>query len=235
MESKKLVFIILLVVIVVIALIFFSNKKNENLQEIAKLYEVVKIGDYVKYDCGKWDTNMPIPVEQGAFGGYNKNKSKSLNITPYLEYANTDDGWIVLDAKDNVVTLIHAGTPVAYFHKYGNSDNSINMMKNFLEEEFYNELYASSIRAFNYDDINTIIEKKDIDANIVSKIVKTGSWYWLGTKFNDSLIWSVNNFGIMDYRLADGSFGVRPVVELWNNVYYTSGDGTKNNPYIINR
>ncbi|MDD4066515.1 MAG: hypothetical protein PHH22_00865 [Clostridia bacterium] len=235
METKKLVFIILLVVIVGIALIYFSSKKDENLPEIAKLYEVVKIGDYVEYDCGKWNTNMPIPVGQGIFGGYNKNKSKSSSITPYLEYENIDDGWIVLEVKDNVVTLIHAGTPVAYFHKYGNSENSINMMNNFLEEEFYNKLYASSIRVLNYDDINNIIENKDIDANIISKIVKTGSWYWLGTAYNNSLIWSVNNLGIMDYRLADGSFGVRPVVELWNNVYYTSGDGTKDNPYIINR
>ena len=67
-------------------------------------------------------------------------------------------------------------------------------------------------------------------------IIMSGNSYWLGSPL------SYENFTNVYSVLADGgyagsnvavSFGVRPVVSLKPGTQYASGDGSKNNPYIV--
>ena len=73
----------------------------------------------------------------------------------------------------------------------------------------------------------------------ISFYLYTSSGYWtLGASdYNDSdksMIFGVMNNGSMAPQESNTQMGVRPVINLKQGVKITSGDGTQNNPYIIN-
>ena len=66
---------------------------------------------------------------------------------------------------------------------------------------------------------------------------KTDFEYWINAPFNFycnySNHWGIDNYGNISEDNVDFSSGVRPVVSLKTNTEYSSGDGSKNNPYRI--
>lgn len=84
-----------------------------------------------------------------------------------------------------------------------------------------------------------------------STILKTGEYYWLrtpsgminrsGYKYSDTYGYYINNNGAYDNALDtstthngyDNSMGVRPVISLKPGIKFVSGDGSKNNPYVV--
>ena len=67
---------------------------------------------------------------------------------------------------------------------------------------------------------------------------KTENDYWLMTPyyFSDTAVHgNIITFalGRIDERTIDSQYGVRPVISIAPNVFYTSGDGSTENPYVI--
>ena len=67
---------------------------------------------------------------------------------------------------------------------------------------------------------------------------KTGQYYWLGSpsSFGNSNAFGryVSDNGLLgNDRSVYGTFGVRPVVSVRPGTEYSSGDGTRNSPYIV--
>ena len=57
--------------------------------------------------------------------------------------------------------------------------------------------------------------------------------YWTLTPYSSFSVRNVNNVGDAYYNYPSNAYGVRPSVNLKSNVVITSGDGTKNNPFIL--
>ena len=57
--------------------------------------------------------------------------------------------------------------------------------------------------------------------------------YWLLTPYSASGVRSVDNSGSANYGSPTSAYGARPSVNLKSNVVITSGDGTKNSPFVI--
>lgn len=69
-----------------------------------------------------------------------------------------------------------------------------------------------------------------------STIRKTGRWYWLASPnyFGiNAYERSVSNFGVINNVSVDSYVGVRPAVSLISGTEYVSGDGSTDNPYIV--
>ena len=66
----------------------------------------------------------------------------------------------------------------------------------------------------------------------------TGQNYWTMSPyyFDDTFagVFHVNSNGNFGYYLANYAYGVRPVINLSADVTISSGDGTMNNPYVVN-
>ena len=57
--------------------------------------------------------------------------------------------------------------------------------------------------------------------------------YWLLTPYSASYVRSVSSGGSANYASPAIARGARPSVNLKSNVVITSGDGTKNSPFVI--
>ena len=65
---------------------------------------------------------------------------------------------------------------------------------------------------------------------------KTGQYYWLASPYYFSYYSAgrlVGTSGDMDYNGLAGTSGVRPAVSLITGTEYSSGDGSKANPYVV--
>ncbi len=198
--------------------------KDDDNVSYSLLASKVKVGDFVNYDAGNWSSTADKPNSQGQFGGYTSETSKNASITPYSNYANTySGGWRVLSVSDNIVTIVHAGTPVSYYHNYtngGHANETVNKLNTFCNNNFVNNKYASSSRS---------IRKSDS-----SSVLQTGSYYWFADVQNNNNVWNwdpvsaTGQYAGSPKSAFQGSFGVRPVVVLKAEVKTT---GTASNGY----
>ena len=66
------------------------------------------------------------------------------------------------------------------------------------------------------------------------KLIITGGSYWLGSPYAFE---NGNAYGrredLSDYYIVSNAYGVRPAISLKPGTNYTGGDGSKNNPYIV--
>lgn len=60
------------------------------------------------------------------------------------------------------------------------------------------------------------------------------SWTLNASSSNTTNVFYVGN-GFVDYKKASSELPVRPVVNINSNVLFKSGDGTKDNPYVISK
>ncbi|MGN0992497.1 MAG: hypothetical protein ACI4PE_00950 [Bacilli bacterium] len=70
-----------------------------------------------------------------------------------------------------------------------------------------------------------------------SSYLTTGSWYWLSSPFDfydyGAYVSGVDSDGALDYDVVDFAIGVRPSISLKLGTTPSGGDGTVNNPYLI--
>ncbi|MDD2496421.1 MAG: hypothetical protein PHE29_14690, partial [Tissierellia bacterium] len=75
--------------------------------------------------------------------------------------------------------------------------------------------------------------------SISSNYLYTNNYYWLGSPYlhnsnNCVFEFTVYSLGTLLYGSVYGTLGVRAVVSLSSDIYSSSGNGTWNNPYVIN-
>ena len=121
---------------------------------------------------------------------------------------------------------------------------------NLSEMLIFNDLDEKSLNCSNYTDQFSINNKKaklKYPVGLITsqemallnnnEIRSTGDSYWLGTPSQIYVSDSSNTVVIYNGALNDsdlsGIQGIRPVISLKQNTLYSSGDGSKNNPYII--
>ena len=70
-----------------------------------------------------------------------------------------------------------------------------------------------------------------------SYYLTNGSRYWLSSPCSFSshgaYEYSVDSAGNLSSKFVDGAYGMRPALSLRAGVVYSEGDGSKDNPYII--
>jgi len=117
---------------------------------VTNIYYVPKVGDFVNYDAGTWNSSTDTakitssggsvswssskPTIQGQFGGFIDGGDRNGNSTPYNTNWTPDyEGWRVWSVDEDVVTLISAGHTETYYHgdaSIAYSNASINILRN---------------------------------------------------------------------------------------------------------
>src|SRR5574344_1109686 len=115
-----------------------EQKKNNLINQITAN---VKVGDFVNYTAGSWtseeisslSTNKlysgagePTNEHAFEFGGYKAGDSRDKSIeTSYGGKTEYSSGWRVLslNSDGSINTIIHAGTPEAFYKPYGENDS----------------------------------------------------------------------------------------------------------------
>ena len=181
---------------------------NLNVQIPTLLSSNVKIGDYVAYDAGTWNSNAAIPTANKTFGGYQSGNSKNSSVKCRNEDTSTASGWRVLSVSGNTVTIIHAGISECYYHAATSADEAISTLNNRAKTTYMNS-FAADARMMTLNDYN-----------ISTTFQNIGSHYYMATRKDNTTLYYVSYTG----RLSGGSAranGVRPVVVLKSNVTTT--------------
>jgi len=202
------------------------------------LEEKLKVGHYVVYDAGLWEEEKAVPTRknQFTFGGYTKDSSRNDGVTcNYLseeDNSNKRSGWRVFSIEDGIVTLIHDGISMCYYHGYGNNtnDKSVNILsgndENINFDNYLDNKYASSIKILSKEDIDKYYGEDSGYKKIEDDIISVGIPYWLASKKGTNFMWYVTEGGTVATDQV-GVYGVRILVTLGSNVKTTGLNGNK--------
>ncbi len=200
-----------------------SKEEDKNNDKTTLLSEKVKVGDYVAYDAGTWDTTKAVGTDNG-FGGYIAGRNRgytsyAYNLT-YGQYLNMN-GWIVLKVEHESVYLIHAGIPEQFnFNITETCSGCENVYSSKLKSRaaslYLNKSVAESTFIPSADDLS-IINSGPAALPGFSFVTSTYSashsnggssscpgqgymWYCSGTYSNDSLSTASTKSGTLGYR-----------------------------------
>ena len=191
------------------------------------LSKKVKVGDYVDYDAGHWEEEKGVPNESVpfTFGGYVVSSSRNKSVT--CNYNETDkDGWRVFSVEEGIVTLIHNGLSMCYYHGYGSgtNDSSVAILSNqnvdAKYDYFLDDKYSESVRILSKEDIDKWYKEDSSYKRIRDDIINVGNPYWLATKNGTHYMWYVTEGGTIAVDHV-GVYGVRILVNLKRNVKTT--------------
>ncbi len=198
-----------------------EEKVNDFKKLNTYLADYVSIGDYIDYDAGTWTDNAEKPTKQGNFGGHIQGQSKNTSVACFETTGPKLQGWRVLSVdKDNkIVTIIHAGQPECYYHG-DDPNNSVIKLNEHVQNTYLNPLYASSARAMNKNDAESI--NKD------NTLRNTETNYWLATVYDNTnnYLYNINVGGGVGRSSNDiRASGYRPIITLKTKLLVT-GKGT---------
>lgn len=207
------------------------------------LSEKAKVGHYVVYDAGSWEEDKNIPNRGNAFtfGGYTSGLSRNDGITcNYLsdeEYSKQmRSGWRVFSIEEDIVTLIHDGISMCYYHGYGNktNDKSVKILSGNDEsinfDDYLDNKYASSVRILSKEDIDKFNNEDSSYKKIENNLISVGIPYWLASKSGTNFMWYVTEGGMVATDQV-GMYGVRVLVTLAKDVKTTGLND--NNEWIL--
>lgn len=194
------------------------------------LTEKLKVGHYVTYDAGTWEEDKEIPNRSSAYtlGGYTKDTSRNDGVT--CNYINDQEylkqkrsGWRVFSIDDGIVTLIHDGISLCYYHEYGNNtnDKSVNILSGNDEsinfDYYLDEEFASSVKILTKEDVDKFYNEDSSYKKIDSNLINIGIPYWLATKSGSNFLWYITEGGTVATDQV-GVYGVRILVTLKEEV-----------------
>lgn len=112
--------------------------------------------------------------------------------------------------------------PSSYLSKYSVCVDDIDDASNVDCKSEFNESYVGLLSIIDY--VNT--GGKD-------SFINNGEYSYLSNGTKDSEVWYVNSDGMLDKSDGDDIYGVKAVISLNSNVASNSGDGSENNPFIV--
>lgn len=218
-----------------------------------------KIGDYVNYNAGVWETDLAMPTEIGVVGGVTAGTSRNTSVT-CSDTTSILSGWRILSKRDGKITLISAGNPLCYYHggmdnaytseqylkgnlnwatKYVSSDAS-SEMSGLSFDDFQNE-FSSSVSVLGKMDLLNYCEdtgncevKADLEGTVSnvsdSDLFRIDAPYYLASSKDMATLWSVAANGDIT-TATDQVQGIRILVTLNNHVKSLSKD--ENGAWIL--
>lgn len=182
---------------------------------------------------------------------------KGTNPNNYLKYSGLI--WRIVkinNAKELVLILDDTNILLAYNDDYlvSNINNWLNVTDKKNSGVFYNNLVnpekylVKNTLCYDIINDNNMLTCNNINkdyyvgtlslydyhnAEGMNSYLNNNTVWWLNTASIDNKKWYVTSDGKTDKTNRLVNYGVRPVITLKNDIEYSGGTGTKNDPYII--
>ena len=175
-------------------------------------------------------------------GDADNNYLKFNNMVWRIIRVNNDNSMEII--LDDYINLLPWNKEVTSFkesdiYDYLNNKFIKSLNTEMLSKNNYCEDKVSSLTDITCNDKNSDVYVKLLDiTNFLNSIkdkksylVESDEIMWL-SDYNDDKVWHTNGINVSQ-SLSNYFYEIKPVVKLKNTVTYTSGDGTQNNPYIV--
>ncbi len=219
----------------------YGNKNTNNLL-------ITKINDNNK----KSDNYKVVNGEHYFVNNSNNNYLQYSNILFRIIKIN-ENGEIVIISNNSLTSLAYGKDKTiteSYIYNWLNdteeeytgilekelNDKEKYLIKSMTCEDKYDSLDNSECQNINYDGYITLLSSNDF-VNVGGKdsYVNTNEYFYLESENKSNKQWYVNSEGKTLTSNKEDIIGVKPVLTLKNNIEYISGDGTKDNPYVIEK
>ena len=168
-------------------------------------------------------------------------------INNYVLFNNLT--WRIVRVNTNGSIMLVLNNTLNYLPQIINNEfNLLDYLNNdFLKELDIDKLDKNNICSDIIDNTETI-KCNNLDGNYISLIDVSSFRKSIITNnyisSNNDILWLINKYDDNNYWHTDGNkigynkntnfYGVKPVITLKNNILYESGEGTIDNPYVIN-
>lgn len=190
-------------------------------------------------------------MTDGIFATSGAHIYKGKDVNNYLKYNNMLWRIVRINTDGSIILILDENINVLSFNKEKTTFDKSELQK-YLNNEFYNILDQSYLVNNSYcsDDINTLsmisCNNQNTDSYVtlldVSSYLNTlrdGKSYindeeevlWLSNASDDK-IWHTNGYNVSVSESGE-FYEIKPVVRLKSIINYKSGNGTKENPYLI--
>lgn len=157
----------------------------------------------------------------------------------YLYYSGRMWRIVSID-KDGNIKLItdEAQTILSYDSSKTFDDSDINMWLN-INDIDYSGVFEKSLK-----DTSNIIKQNENTASLLTKgeyekmgqnsFVLDNNNFWIIDETDNKLLYVSSKGEVKDDNEDYDTYAVKPTIMISNKIVYTSGDGTADNPYIVN-
>jgi len=185
---------------------FINNSDNNYLLYSNLLWRIVKINK---------DNSITIISDS------------SLTSLAYGEYLNYQDSYVntwlnLSDKKYSGILEKHLNQVETYLQKTTTCLDTIDELDNSECQNTHNDNYITLLTTSDFVSIGS----KD-------SYVINNEYFYLANSNTNKEIWYVNDEGKITTNKGTDIIGIRPVITIKSNIEYISGNGTKDNPYII--
>lgn len=175
-------------------------------------------------------------------GNVDNNYLKFNNMLWRILRINVDNSIELI--LDDYIALLPWNSEVKNFSEseikdYLNNEFLNNLDKDYLAkvdycEEKIDDLSKISCTNKNYDNYVKLLDITNFLNSVKNKksyLVKDEEIFWLADSGSNK-VWHTNSINVSQSD-SNTFYEIRPVIKLKNTTYYTKGDGTKDNPYIV--
>lgn len=177
--------------------------------------------NYVKYKNITWrivkitNNNSTVlisdePLTSLAFGS---NTYEESPITDWLNETDNEESGILTNAIGS-----------DYLTNTNACIDTLDDTKNITCDDIYDEYQISLLSMFDY-----------ANAGSSDSYINNGYYTYLSNTNNDNEVWYIDDEGKLNTNDGTDIYSIKPVITLNSTVELTSGDGTKDNPYQIEK
>ena len=236
---KEKIFNILSIIFLLSFTIYFGlrfyNAYSNSKKELDNTYMANKLINTIsKYTIN--NSLKKVDEEYLFIGNVNNN---------YIKYQGYTWRIIKIDNDNNITAILEDTITYLPYNSILTWINDNNGIKEL--DINYDFLDNTTLCIDSYQDINNVScnnKNNDYKIGILNikdylaiggnnSFLNNGTEYWVSDKYDDDNSWYINNDGKISNSLNTNKHGIRPIITIKNNSKYLSGNGSIDNPYII--
>ena len=159
---------------------------------------------------------------------------------------------VVTMISDNILASLAFGENKTYEESYINTwlnkndnehsgilEKNLNSMVTYLKQgdlctDKIDDISNSNCTNISNDYFLTTLSVSDyINTGAADGFINTSENFYLSNTTTDNQVWYVNNEGKINKSKGNDIYGIKPVIKTKDNLNLVSGDGSKENPYVI--
>ena len=203
-----------------------NNQENDNFKEINNILYFIDKADnnYLQYSNILWriikinEDNSITAISDHSLASLAFGKETTFlesNINKWMNASDLEYSGILENQLNKVST---------YLQKNTTCKDVIDTVNNAPCEEADNSNYFSLLSTIDFTNIG----------NKTSYVINEENFYLSSTN-SENLIWTITDEGKLTLSEGNEYIGIRPTITVAANIDYVDGDGTKDNPYKIEK
>ena len=233
---KEKIFNIISLVFIIVFISYFGFRTYSAYKVSTKVIDDIYITDRLINSISKYDTTNHLNKDNDEYIFKGKVNNNYVKYQGYL--------WRIMKINSNKELVLVMDEILTYLPK----NTSLHWLNNTNEFTINYELLNNTNQCIdNFDNIdnsscndtnnNYIVGQLSIDDYIKvggnKSYLNNGINFWTSNSYDENNSWYISEDGLISYSDNNIKHGIRPIITLKNNIELINGNGTIDNPYII--